>query len=96
MIKGIIWSDNKIKRDKKFEELIAEYGTNTTEIRKSNNIYEAYFENGDYWRTAGITDHFRGFKCNISLVDYDISKNVLQSLIEPCTIRKPFSAIGYY
>lgn len=100
VIHGIIWSyNNKEKANNKLNEIIENYayiGIIATNIRRGNREYSVQFKNGDRWEVKNANDSSRGLKCNISLVDPETPMEIFNVIIRPCTIAKPFHAIGFY
>lgn len=59
--------------------------------------YTIIFFNGDIWHCAEINGFSsRGRRCNIALIDKNIPKEVVSSIILPCIINYPYGAVGYY
>ena len=66
-------------------------------IISSRYEYTIIFSNGDIWRCAEANGFSsRGRRCNIALIDKNISKEVISSIILPCIIKYPYGAVGYY
>ena len=70
------------------------YPINIIETRRELKVQ---FANGDYWRAFKISStNGRGLRCNISYIDNRIDKDLINTIIQPSTISKPYGAIGYY
>ena len=66
-------------------------------IISSRYEYTIIFSNGDVWRCA-ITNGASccGRRCNVALIDRNISKEIRDRIILPCVTRQPYGAVGYY
>lgn len=66
-------------------------------IISSRDEYKIIFSNGDIWTCLAANKYSGcGKRCNIALVDRNISKKIVDCVIRPCLVRQPFGAIGYY
>lgn len=66
-------------------------------IISSRYEYTIIFSNGDIWHCVEANSFSsRGRRCNIALIDKNISKEVISSIILPCIIKYPYGAVGYY
>ena len=66
-------------------------------IISSRYEYKIIFSNGDIWTCMAANKYnCCGRRCNIALVDKNISKKVVDCIIRPLLVRQPFGAIGYY
>ena len=98
-MKGIIWYIDKNKGEERMKQLIGEYqflNIDIDSIKNSKAQYKVQFKNNDFWQLIPALDSSRGNICNISLVQKEIPKNVINEIILPCTKSKPYRAIGYY
>ena len=96
---GIIWYKNREVGFDRFDKLIEEYsrlGVTPTKVKKSYFFAFVHFDNGDYWRVFSASDNNRGAACNVSLIEYDVDKELVDCIIKPCTKAFPYRAIGYY
>ena len=70
---------------------------NIEKVISYHNEYTIIFSNGDIWRCAEANGFSsRGRRCNIALIDKNIPKEVVGSIILPCIINYPYGAVGYY
>ena len=70
---------------------------NIEKVISYHNEYTIIFSNGDIWRCAEANSFSsRGRRCNIGLIDKNIPKEVVSSIILPCIINYPYGAVGYY
>ena len=70
---------------------------NIEKVISYHNEYTIIFSNGDIWRCAEANGFSsRGRRCNIALIDKNIPKEVVSSIILPCIINYPYGAVGYY
>ena len=66
-------------------------------IISSRYEYKIIFSNGDIWACmAANNGNCCGRRCNIALIDRNISKEIVDSIILPCLVRYPYGAVGYY
>lgn len=101
---GIIWYDNKTEYGRKkaferFEQLIEDYSKRNIMITKTKKSYFfafVQFENGDYWRVFSTNENNRGAACNVSLIESDIPKEIIDTIIKPCTKALPYRAFNFY
>lgn len=66
-------------------------------VREKKNEYErlVYFENDDSWRLVNPIKSM-GARCNISYIDKNIDKIIIDEIINPCTLLFPYSGYNYY
>ena len=102
-MKGIIWYTNNEVGLQKLENIKNNYqkkGINfiqyTSQKRGINKDECIIFENGDQWRTCWASDSMRGAACNISLIESEIPKEIVDTIIKPCTKALPYQAYNYY
>ena len=100
-VRGIIWgkSSDSQAAEILFEQIIMNYeftGING-EVIKSKNFVRFEADNGDCWdiRPASESGGL-GLRCNISYVERGIPREVIYSIILPCTIAYPYRAITYF
>lgn len=101
-MKGIIWrSTNKDKAMRRWSQIIRGYKACNIELvdhgfkEKDWHLY-AEFANGDTWECVPAIEAFKAHRCNVSMVDRDISPNIIKALIIPCTKELPYNIIGYF
>lgn len=98
-MKGAVWGATMKRARLKLWKIVEDYEKiGIKPIRKVNSITSAWveFDNGDYWVAVNANDSSRGKSINISYIDYDISEEVVNRIIKPCTKAYPFQAVNYY
>ena len=100
-MKGIVFGATLNSARNKLDKIRAEYESfwkiNIEKVISYHNEYTIIFSNGDIWRCAEANGFSsRGRRCNIALIDKNISKEIISSIILPCIIKYPYGAIGYY
>lgn len=66
-------------------------------IISSRHEYTIMFSNGDIWRCVEANgSSCCGRRCNVALIDRNISKEIVDCMILPCVARYPYGAVGYY
>lgn len=103
-MKGIIWYINNDAGLYELDNIKNNYqrkGINFLQAKtysrsKKNKDEYIIFENGDEWRTCYASDSARGNCCNISLIEKNISKRIIDTIIVPCTKALPYTAFKYY
>ena len=100
MIKGIIFGRTFEAAKEKMIALIKDYETYweikpIAETMCKNDMW-VKFSNGDTWRvkSAYTIDSLRGYKCNIVLLDYNLSEEICN--YAKTILINPIKAIGYY
>ena len=100
-MRGIVFGTTlDVARDK-LNKISTEYekfwNVEIERIISSRHEYKMIFSNGDIWQCAeAIGASCCGRRCNIALIDRNISKEIVDCIILPCLVRQPFGAIGYY
>lgn len=103
-MKGIIWYINNDAGLYELDHIKNNYqrkGINFLQYKtysRSKNNKDEYiiFENGDEWRTCYAGDSSRGAACNISLIESEIPKEIVDTIIKPCTKALPYRAFNFY
>ena len=100
-MKGIVFGATLTSARNKLDKIRAEYESfwkiNIEKVISYHNEYTIIFSNGDIWHCVEANDFSsRGRRCNIALIDKNISKEVISSIILPCIIKYPYGAVGYY
>ena len=100
-MKGIVFGATLNSARNKLEKIRAEYESfwkiNIEKVISYHNEYTIIFSNGDIWHCVEANGFSsRGRRCNIALIDKNISKEVISSIILPCIIKYPYGAVGYY
>lgn len=54
------------------------------------------FECGDLWEAKAVDGKHRGIRCNISYISSNIDKELVDTIIMPCTTAPPCRGIYYY
>ena len=100
MIKGIIFGRTFEVAKEKMIALIKDYEKYwkikpIAEYICTNDMC-VKFSNGDIWRVKGAydIDSLRGYKCNIVLLDYNLSEEIC--IYAKTILINPIKAIGYY
>ena len=96
---GIVWGNRWISAVKQLDQIATKYEQlhiNPVQIVKTKTEYTITYENGDNWRALRGNDNSRGYRCNISYIDYNIPNNIIDTIIKPCTIRFPYHGFEYY
>ena len=98
---GIIFGSTLDSARDKLDKMTIEYKrfwkVEVKKVISSKYEYTIIFSNGDMWRCAEANGFSsRGRRCNIALIDKNIPKEVVSSIILPCIINYPYGAIGYY
>ena len=96
-MKCVVWSVNIKEGNSKLEQIIENYTKYGITIRDKKNSStggsSVEFSNGDYWRVCGARDNFRGTRCNIAYIQRNIPYDIYRTIISPCILDFPFSAI---
>ena len=100
-MRGIVWGYSTDSAKIKLKEIIQDYmlywDIYPINIIETRHELKVQFTNGDYWRAFKVSStNGRGLRCNISYIDNKINKDVINTIIQPCTISKPYRAIEYY
>lgn len=98
-MKGIVWGKTFTSAIDKLDQIAAQYEQfhiYPIRIIKSKNEYIITYENGDYWRACCVNTSSRGYKCNISYIDHEITDDIVDTIIKPCTTSSPYQGIIYY
>lgn len=98
-MKGIIWYIDKLAGQAECEKIIHNYQRKEIEIVKkitSGGNQQILFSNGDIWNVCYASDSARGSCCNISLIEKNIPKQIIETIIIPCTKALPYTAFKYY
>lgn len=98
-MKGIIWYIDKLAGQAECEKIIHNYQRKGIEIVKkitSGGNQQILFSNGDIWTVCYASDSARGSCCNISLIEKNIPKQIIETIIIPCTKALPYTAFKYY
>lgn len=96
---GIIWYKHKIKGTEQLIRLIENYARKGISVKsevKIPNSRSIYFKNGDKWYLISATQSQRGRACNISLIDTEIDKKIIDTIIFPTIKSLPYRAYNYY
>ena len=99
-MKGIIWyKDDYSKGIEQLKIIIDNYGRMKIPITKNHfSKYDTYavFENGDIWKVVGARECGRANRCNVAYVERNIDYNIYRTIICPCMICFPFSAVRFW
>lgn len=98
-MKGLIFGATLKSAHTRLEKLIQDYknywNIEPEKIRKSSNEYSVVFTNGDYWQATCLSDHSRGRRANVILIDKNVSiKDIM--IAERCLVNKPYGSLSYY
>jgi hypothetical protein len=99
MIKGGIWCNNSVDGNTKLEDIIYQYdriGIFPCRVLKRKEGNSVVFENGDFWQVIKANELSRGYKLNISYIQYGIPREIIDRVILPATICHPFQAFNYW
>ena len=58
--------------------------------------YSIKFINGDTWRIAPATESQKASRCNVALIDNEISEDFINLIIMRCLTAHPYTAYNYY
>ena len=90
MIKGVIWScdanGDGVERLKYIRDRYMWSGINPTKEVYSRQGSWITFENGDRWRVASASEHYRGIRANIAWVDARINEDFFRVVVLPTLI----------
>ena len=100
-MKIAVWYDNYENGLKKMESIITSYELclHTVKTKIISNIgktVQVEFSNGDSLRVVPARESFKGFKCNISIVERSIPFGIFDTIIEPCTMPYPIRGFDLY
>lgn len=98
-MRGIVWGSTFESACEELDEIIDDYvrfRCGIDKIVKNKNSYYVYFQNGDIWRAVKASDVMLGVRCNVAYVERNISYDIFCTIIGPCTVCPPFSAIQLY
>lgn len=98
-MKGIVWGNCWISAVNQLDKIAAKYEQlhiNPVQMIKTKTEYTITYENGDNWRALRGNTNSRGYKCNISYIDHEITDEVVDTIIKPCTICFPYHGFEYY
>lgn len=98
-MKGIVWGNCWISAVNQLNKIAAKYEQlhiNPVQMIKTKTEYTITYENGDNWRALRGNTNSRGYKCNISYIDHEITDEVVDTIIKPCTICFPYHGFEYY
>lgn len=98
-MRGIIWALNR--EDGKQELLKMKENYKSISINPVREIMSSgemaiTFDNGDYWRVVLASTSARGYRANISYIDYRIDTEIVKQIIYPASIGRPYNAIHVY
>ena len=95
-IRGIIWYNSRFENAlEQLNQIIKSYEyykCNHINLRASKFGTYVEFENGDIWQIRRATENSRGCRCNIAYVERSIDYKIYREIIEPCSVKWPFSA----
>lgn len=100
-MRGIVFGATLESARDKLNEMSTEYEkfwkVEIERIISSRYEYTIIFSNGDIWRCANANGgNCCGRRCNVALIDKNISKDIRDCIILPCVTRQPYGAVGYY
>lgn len=100
-MKIIVWYDNYENGLQKMENIISSYGAclhtvKTKIISNINKTVQIKFSNGDTLKVVPARKSFKGFKCNISIVERSIPFEIFDTIIEPCTMSYPIRGFDFF
>jgi prepilin-type processing-associated H-X9-DG protein len=98
-MKGIVWAYDRKSGIEKLREILLEYRTIGIDIQDfSRNPARPWvsLQNSDVWEIVSPSETARGKRANVSYVDGRIPKQVVNSIIRPATLLRPYQAITYY
>ena len=98
-MKGIVWGNRWISAVNKLDQIALKYEylhISPIQIVKTKNEYIITYENGDNWRAIRGNTNSRGYKCNISYIDREITDDIVDTIIKPCTTDFPYHGFEYY
>ena len=98
-MKGIVWYNNfKIGLEKitDIKNKYIKYGIEINTERRTSYSTTIYFENGDIWMIVPAKENSKGYSCNVSYIERDIPKDIIECVIRPCTKAFPYQAYNYY
>ena len=98
-MKGIVWGNRWISAVNKLDQIALKYEylhISPIQIVKTKNEYIITYENGDNWRAIRGNTNSRGYKCNISYIDREITDDIVDTIIKPCTTCFPYHGFEYY
>ena len=73
---------------------MSEAGIECLTRRRGRHLYEAIYENRDYWRTVQVNEVCRGNRVNISYVDHRIKQELIDAIIKPVAIAPPYNVLS--
>ena len=98
-IHGIIWGDTLAEAKDELTRLKHNYLVCHREVIHEVNSPLAgvvEFDDGDLWEAKAVDGKHRGIKCNISYISSNIDKELVDTIIMPCTTAPPCRGICYY
>ena len=98
-IRGIIWGNTLEEAKEELTRLkhnyLACHRTITHEV-DSPLAGVVEFDDGDLWEARKADENSRGRRCNISYISSNIDKELINSIIMPCTTAPPYQGVYYY
>lgn len=98
-MKGIIWSKFTPRAVMALRFLDQDYrkqGIEPVEMKGESDIRMIKYDNGDEWQIVSATTTSRGYKCNLSYIDSEIDPEIVETIIKPATIARPFNGFNYF
>lgn len=99
---GIVWTERIDSIDGKTQFLqirqgYIDEGIYPTKEVKSKDICYIRFVNNDIWYLIRASENAsRGRRCNVAYIHRNISRNIIESVILPSLLPKPYRGVTYY
>lgn len=98
---GIVWTERIDSIDGKTQFLQIRQGYidegiyPVKEVRQKNICY-IKFVNNDIWYLIRANENVRGYRCNVAYIHRNISSGIINNIILPSLLPKPYRGITYY
>lgn len=92
---GIVWYKDKNKGRIKFNQLYNDYKKFGLKPQYKNDYCFIAF-NKDIWYLISANTQSRGNCCNLSFIDKNIDKKIIDAIIKPSLKRHPYQMYQYY
>ena len=98
---GIVWTERIDSIDGKTQFLqirqgYIDEGIYPVKEVKQKNICCIKFVNNDIWYLIRANENVRGHRCNVAYIHRNISSGIINSVILPSLLPKPYRGVTYY
>lgn len=98
---GIVWTERIDSIDGKTQFLQIRQGYidegiyPVKEVKQKNTCY-IRFVNNDIWYLIRASENARGHRCNVAYIHRNISSGIINNVILPSLLPKPYRGVTYY